>query len=277
MKKVIVCICALLLLVACGQKQESIEAPTWQEQYDLGIRYLSEGNYQEAILAFEMAVEIDPKRPETYISLADSHINSGSGSEALKVLQYGYEITKDNSIIDRIVELEKVVRTERINSDSGEVYWVKEYDALGRLVRETCYTDGTITYVQENAFDTNGVWIGGTRTNLDPESGGRTEFTVDEFGRITKEIFYWPSGVVGTQEYLYNGVDVTIRFHNRSTEHSGTPFSGQYTMSAENHQVGITTTNQTADDSGNSICIVGLMERNLQGFICSEEDVILYE
>ncbi len=33
-----------MLMVACGQK-----APTWQEQYDLGVRYLEEGNYEEAM------------------------------------------------------------------------------------------------------------------------------------------------------------------------------------------------------------------------------------
>ena len=55
-KKFLVLILTLALLTACGKK-----APTWQEQYDLGIRYLSEGNYQEAILAFTAAISIDPK------------------------------------------------------------------------------------------------------------------------------------------------------------------------------------------------------------------------
>lgn len=36
-------------------------APTWQEQYDRGVRYLSKGNYEEAIIAFTAAIEIDPK------------------------------------------------------------------------------------------------------------------------------------------------------------------------------------------------------------------------
>ncbi len=42
----------VLLLAACGQANTpaevvsaSAEVPTWQEQYDLGLRYLSEGNY----------------------------------------------------------------------------------------------------------------------------------------------------------------------------------------------------------------------------------------
>ena len=48
MKRVnILFLAAVLILsfVACGAKD------AWQEQYDLGIRYLSDGNYQEAIIA----------------------------------------------------------------------------------------------------------------------------------------------------------------------------------------------------------------------------------
>lgn len=45
-----------LLLTACGQgasfseNASSVEGLSWQEQYDLGIHYLSEGNYEEAKL-----------------------------------------------------------------------------------------------------------------------------------------------------------------------------------------------------------------------------------
>lgn len=51
----ILTVLVMLSLTACGGK-----APLWQEQYDLGMRYLSEGNYEEAILAFAAAIEIDP-------------------------------------------------------------------------------------------------------------------------------------------------------------------------------------------------------------------------
>ena len=50
----------MILLTACGQNAKT----KWQEQYDLGVRYLSEGNYEEAIIAFTAAIEIDPKRYE---------------------------------------------------------------------------------------------------------------------------------------------------------------------------------------------------------------------
>ena len=43
--RVILTIGMVLSLAACGQSTQE----TWQEQYDLGVRYLSEGNYEEAI------------------------------------------------------------------------------------------------------------------------------------------------------------------------------------------------------------------------------------
>ena len=62
---------ALVLgLCACGQNAQA----TWQEQYDLGVRYLSEGNYEEAIVAFTAAIEIDPNRKEAYNGLADAYL-----------------------------------------------------------------------------------------------------------------------------------------------------------------------------------------------------------
>ena len=40
----------------------SLKQPTRLDQYDLGMRYLSESNYEEAILAFTAAIKIDPNK-----------------------------------------------------------------------------------------------------------------------------------------------------------------------------------------------------------------------
>lgn len=80
----------MIMLSACGQKQAE-DTLSWQEQYDLGVRYLSEGNYEEAIIAFTAAIEIDSKRPEAYISLADAYIGSGDYDKANSIIQQGRE------------------------------------------------------------------------------------------------------------------------------------------------------------------------------------------
>ena len=67
----------VLGLCACGQQGGGAGGDDWQSQYDLGVRYLSEGNYEEAIIAFTAAIEIDPKRPEAYVGRGGAYIGSG--------------------------------------------------------------------------------------------------------------------------------------------------------------------------------------------------------
>lgn len=74
-----------LSLIACGKNNK------WQEQYDLGVRYLSEGNYQEAIIAFTAAIEIDPKQPQPYVGRGDAYIGSGETEENLRIALADYE------------------------------------------------------------------------------------------------------------------------------------------------------------------------------------------
>ena len=82
----------LLSLAACGGKG------SWQEQYDLGMRYLNEGNYQEAIIAFETAIKIDPKRPEAYLGAAEAYMGLGDTDSARKILEKGYAATNDDTL-----------------------------------------------------------------------------------------------------------------------------------------------------------------------------------
>ena len=69
MKKIMkIAIVFLLLFTACGKADL-----TWEEHYDLGMRYLTEGNYEKAILSFTAAIEIDAKRIEAYIGRGDAY------------------------------------------------------------------------------------------------------------------------------------------------------------------------------------------------------------
>ncbi|MCI9169341.1 MAG: tetratricopeptide repeat protein [Lawsonibacter sp.] len=85
---------AVMLLPGCGKQTAAADVeqtPSWQEQYDLGIRYLSEGNYEEAIIAFTAAIEIDPKRAEAYVGRGDAYVLSGETEDNLTAAQADYE------------------------------------------------------------------------------------------------------------------------------------------------------------------------------------------
>ena len=84
-------------LFGCAKKAETAVL-TWEQQYELGVRYLSEGNYKEAIIAFTSAIEIDPKRVETYRALADVYVEMGDAENARATLESGYAATADESL-----------------------------------------------------------------------------------------------------------------------------------------------------------------------------------
>ena len=80
-------IAAVMLFCACTAKddleesaQETMQAPSWQTIYDLGVRYLSEGNYEEAIIAFTAAIEIDPKSAEVYEQRGNAYWELAQGT-----------------------------------------------------------------------------------------------------------------------------------------------------------------------------------------------------
>lgn len=91
-----------LSAVGCSSRSEM----TWQEQYDLGIRYLSEGNYEEAIIAFTAAIEIDPAQVGSHLGLADAHIGVGNAEQAVQTLTNAINIVNDvESLQAKLVEL----------------------------------------------------------------------------------------------------------------------------------------------------------------------------
>lgn len=82
------------ILTSCSQQK----ATTWQEQYDLGVRYLSEGNYEEAIIAFTAAIEIEPNRAEAYVGRGDAYARLGGDSLSAAKADYKAAIAQDETL-----------------------------------------------------------------------------------------------------------------------------------------------------------------------------------
>lgn len=71
-------VAAVALILATGLGRES---KTWQEYYDLGMQYINEGKYEEAIVAFTSAVKIDGKQAVVYTGRGDAHMGRASQLE----------------------------------------------------------------------------------------------------------------------------------------------------------------------------------------------------
>lgn len=83
----------LMLLAACGK---SVEAH-WQEQYDLGEKYLSELNYDQALMAFSKAIEIDEKQVDAYLGRAQVYLHQENYEAAIADYTSALAIDADQS------------------------------------------------------------------------------------------------------------------------------------------------------------------------------------
>lgn len=167
-----------ILLCACGgtgrqAAEPTAESLTWQEQYDMGMRYLSEGKYEEAILAFTAAIEIDPKQVSAYVGRGDARVSLCETEElstaqadyeqalqidasnvdaylglaeicvlrediekAMEILQQGYDLTNSEVLAARLKEIEK----GDVIDIWGRTWRISSYDGEGNLMWFQTYT-----------------------------------------------------------------------------------------------------------------------------------------
>ena len=206
----------VLSLVACGGKG------AWQEQYDLGMRYLNEGNYEEAVIAFTAAIEIDAKRPEAYLGAAEAYIAADDIDAAIAILEKGYAATNDDSLKNRLDEIKSGTfndywgRAKRLSSydENGALAWyhLYTYDAQGRKASATSYdAAGNQTNHVDYEYDENGNTL--VSSGYESPSGTliRTEKTYNADGLVTKKTLIDSDGSIRYSTYQYDSSGNRIR------------------------------------------------------------------
>lgn len=86
----------MLLLTACGKSV----AEQIQEQLDLGYKYLEELDYEQAIVAFTKAIELNENYTEGYLGLANVYVQCREYEKAIEILQQGYKMTQNKKITE---------------------------------------------------------------------------------------------------------------------------------------------------------------------------------
>ena len=111
-------VCGFVAVMAIGGNREG----NAQEQLSLGERYLAEMDYERAVAAFEMAIELEPRNIDAYIGLARAYDGLGDTDLALETLETARE------------KIQELVREgEALPDSAAEVYLmlVRMYEGTG--------------------------------------------------------------------------------------------------------------------------------------------------
>ena len=108
-----IAVLAVVLAISAGALfcilfQSREKARKYDDYLQLGQKYLSEMKYEDAILVFQDAVRLDPKRAEAYTELAELYVKNGQYDEAEEVLRYAEKHVAGNAQ-DEIASEQKIV------------------------------------------------------------------------------------------------------------------------------------------------------------------------
>ncbi len=240
-KNIIIIVIAAVLALGIGGTVVGVNAynsPGSRVSRYLGAaeRYLSEMNYEQAVIEFKNILKIEPMNVDAYLGLADAYIGMGDTEKALEVLREGLEKTGDTSLQSKIDELTKpaessssssAVQTsssttsdttsEPVEQSDDEPKVTREYDEENRLVwEEVISPDGTITDTQYGEYyDDEGNVTG---WGVIDKSVDR----LDENGDYipVSEYHYSEDGTLNN-EYQYNDRGDLIKDYNVSEDVEG--------------------------------------------------------
>ncbi|KAF0184140.1 MAG: hypothetical protein FD164_466 [Nitrospirae bacterium] len=85
-----IALCIALSLSGCAQWAAS-------EDFDKGIAYFNQGNYEAAIPYFQKATTTDPEYVDAYMYLGRSHLNLRQWTKAISPLRTAYRLAPDKT------------------------------------------------------------------------------------------------------------------------------------------------------------------------------------
>lgn len=146
----VVCIAVVTVIFAQGGSVEKRLA----EQLDLAERYLAELDYEQAIAAYEAAIEIDPKCEEAYLGLADIYIEQEEYEKAAEILEEALAQidsedinSKQEEVGELLAEREKQVEEMPTSADGAP----EEGNMLAEEAVAASAVEGRVPYEDEMA------------------------------------------------------------------------------------------------------------------------------
>ena len=202
-------------------------------QLALAEKYMSELNYEAAILAYRAAIEIDPKCKDAYIELVNLYVATDAYDKAEEIITYA-ENNLDDEIILKMREkantLSAIDATEADNRNTNQEESESSTEEITSsepyllYMQATNYDSaGNVTSIKKEEYDTNGNLIIDTLYDIDNnivhqytyDSMGNT--TSDSIGRPWEEKVYNENGRIVQILTHKTGIDTTLQFWKEYT------------------------------------------------------------
>ena len=68
-------------------------------------KFMDQMDYEQAVIAFQAAIKIEPKRADAYLGLASAYQGMGKQEEAVQILAAGYENTRDREVSGQLEDV----------------------------------------------------------------------------------------------------------------------------------------------------------------------------
>lgn len=165
-----------------------------QEQLDLGQKYMEDCDYEQAIVAFNKAIEIDDRSVEAYMGMTETYIRMSEFDNALEIARNGYEITGD----ERLAEYIDMIMSGNISrSDGLKMKWT-QYNNNRVIMFSHEYT-----YDNENRqnlithYDSNHNYVSSVELLYDNDGNPITSCAyLGESGELISYNLYYKNGLL---------------------------------------------------------------------------------
>ncbi len=191
-------------------------------QLELARKYVSELNYEQAIIAYETAIKIDPKNADAYLELADLYLKTGDTDQARKVLDKAVKkVSKSDRdrINDKMAELPAQNQSDLAPEGTGQFNESDDTgDALPQNDEYRPYWSNADNEVHE--YNENGYVIKTTAYLPDGSVDHYIIYDCDDYGKLLARTTYSGDGLIYSKE-VYNAGGIVIRSENFGEDGSG--------------------------------------------------------
>lgn len=231
MKKILAFICSFIflstILSACTQEKnvtgtESAilaEGMSAADYLDLGIKYLSEGNYEEAIIAFTAAIDIDPNNTDAYLGRARTYVAEAKASapEGIEIVDWPEEL----------IALYKQAENDYLKAISIDQQLVDAYLELTDLYMEQGEIEKALNLLQEGFGATGDISLQARQQELfqseplegypkmerqDNSDGSYCILEYNEWGQLVLETWYTAEEALNfTTAYTYTDAGYLLK------------------------------------------------------------------